>query len=238
MFVRRLVLVFSIAICGSLAFAAAALAAGGGLGAGNYSFTSRSADAFFGQGGKGGPPGPSWSVSVNQGLNSFQPTHPGGPRLVQNSTMVFVTQFDASGNGGFGCFVVPNSAFVVSRDLQTASLHTLLTADEVCPGYGTPVDGAGKASVFAGGDGGTLPLPLQVDVTWTARSAVSTYKDVFTFRCLTYNEDGNSTNQNVNAAASGTISALSGSFAADFADIDSGSNELHIHNAPPDACYA
>src|SRR5690348_18155509 len=119
MFVRRLVLIFSIFVTGSLAFAAAALAAGGGLGPGKYSFTSSGAFASFGMGGKGGPAGPSWSVSVNEGLNSFK-TARGGPRLVDHSTVVYVTEFDASGNGGFGCFVIPGSAFTVSRDLSTA----------------------------------------------------------------------------------------------------------------------
>src|SRR2546430_5782826 len=47
----------------------------------------------FGMGGKGGPGGPSWSVSVNQGLNSFKPTHPGGARTVNHSTIVYVTEF-------------------------------------------------------------------------------------------------------------------------------------------------
>lgn len=235
---RRLSLAFSIVLCGSLALAAAAIAAGGGLGPGNYTFTSRSADAFFGMGAKGGPPGPSWSVSVNQGFNSFQPTHPGGPRQVMRNTMVYVTEFDALGNGGFGCFVVPDSAFTVSRDLSTASLHATLTGDEVCPGYGTPVDGGGKGSVYAGGDGGSIALPLQVDVMWSAKSAVTSYKDTFTLRCLSYGADGTSSNQYVDAGASGTISVLGGPFTADFADVNSGSNQLNIHNTPPDACYA
>src|SRR5256885_4917980 len=110
MFLHRLALVFAIVFCGSLALAAAAMAAGG-FGPGNYAFASRSADAFFGMGSKGGPPGPSWSVTVNQGLNSFRPRHPNGPPFVDNSTVVYVNAFDASGNGGYGCFIVPDGSF-------------------------------------------------------------------------------------------------------------------------------
>src|SRR5260370_41390926 len=120
---RRIALVFAIVFCGSLALAAAA-AASGGMGPGKYAFNSSSAKAFFGMGKKGGPPSASWSVQVNQGLNSFKPTQPNGPRIANNSTMVFVTEFDASGNGGFGCFVVPDDNFSVSHDLQSAALHT------------------------------------------------------------------------------------------------------------------
>ena len=236
MFLRRLILAFSVFITGSMALAGGAVAAGGGLGPGNYSFTNRSADAFFGMGGKGGPGGPSWSVSVNQGLNSFKPTHPGGARTVNHSTIVYVTEFDASGNGGFGCFTIPDGDFVVSRDLSSTSLHTTLTSAEICDGYASPV-GSGKGGVYGGGEGG-LTLPLTVDVTWTATSAINNYKDSFTFRCLNYNEDGNSTNQYVNASASGSISALGGMFTSDFSDVASGNGQLNVHGTLPDACYA
>lgn len=235
MFVRRFALVVSIVFCGSLAVAVVAVAAGGGMSPGKYTFHSTSADALFGMGKKGGPPAPSWNVSVNQGLNSFKPTHPGGPRTVTQSTMVFVSEFDANGNGGFGCFVVPDANFSVSRDLQQAALHTVLTTDELCPGTGAPV-GGGKDVVFAGGGGTTLLLPISVDVTWTATGAVTTLKQSFSLQCLDYKQDGRSTNQSTASAASGTISALSGSLAAEFADINATDGQLNIRNTPQPAC--
>src|SRR2546430_16714206 len=170
MLARRLALVFAIVFCGSLAMAAAAFAAGG-LGPGKYSFTSQSANAFFGMAQKGGPPASSFTVSVNQGLNSFKPTH--APRTVSNSTMVFVSEFDASGNGGYGCFVVPDSAFTVSRDLQAAALHATPTIDEACQGYGTPV-GGGKDVAFAGGTRG-LVRPGTLGVASTPAGGGSTH---------------------------------------------------------------
>jgi len=232
MFVRRLALVFAIVFCGSLAMAAAAVAAGG-LGPGKYSFTSQSANAFFGMGKKGGPPAPSFMVSVNHGLNSFKPSH--GARTVSNNTVVYVTEFDASGNGGFGCFIVPDSSFTVSRDLQSAALHATLTLDEACPGYGTPVGGA-KDVAFAGGTSG-IALPVNVDVTWTANGPTSTLKNSFSFQCLKYSEDGNSTNQTTNASASGSISALSGQFSSDVADVTSAKGQLDISGVPPAECF-
>jgi hypothetical protein len=233
MLIRRLVLVFAIVLCGSLALAAAAVAAGG-MGPGKYTFNSSAAKAFFGMGKKGGPPSASWSVQVNQGLNSFKPTQPNGPRIVNNSTMVFVTEFDASGNGGFGCFVVPDENFSVSHDLQSAALHTTLRADEACPGFGTPV-GAGKDVVFAGGNGG-LALPIMVDVTWSATGAVTTFQDSFSLACLDFSVDGNSTNQSTTAGARGAISALSGQFNSEFAAVQTTVGKLDIRGTPQAAC--
>src|SRR5258706_16197459 len=123
MFIRRLALVFSIVFCASLALAAAAVAAGG-MGPGKYTFNSSSANAFFGMGKKGGPPVASWQVSVNQGLNSFKPTHPNGLRIVTNSTMVFVSEFDALGNGGVGGFFFAGGSFTGRPPPSFAGLRT------------------------------------------------------------------------------------------------------------------
>ncbi|HEX2646851.1 MAG TPA: hypothetical protein VHO95_06460 [Candidatus Dormibacteraeota bacterium] len=232
MFLRRLLLVFSIVLCGLLALAAAGNAAGF-LGPGKYTFHSTSADAFFGMGKKGGPPSPSFMVSVSQGLNSFKPTDPPGDRIVIDNTMVFVSEFDGKGSGGFGCFIVPDNNFVVGSDLQSASLHTILTADEACPGFGTPV--GGKGGGFPGGNGG-LVLPMQVDVTWTATSAVTTYKQTFNLQCLDFNEDGNSTNMSTGAAATGSISALgTQQFSSESAGVNATDGMLDVRGelAPP-----
>jgi hypothetical protein len=233
MFIRRLALVISIVFCGSLALAAAAVAAGG-MGPGKYTFDSSSANAFFGMGKKGGPPAASWQVSVNQGLNSFKPADPPGPRIVNNSTMVFVSEFDASGKGGFGCFLVPDGSFTVSSDLQSAALHTSLTALEACPGFATPVGGS-KDVVFAGGNGG-LVLPITIDVTWSATGAVTTFQQSFNLACLDFNIDGNSTNLSTNAGATGTISALTGQFNSDSADVSTSVGKLDIRGTPQAAC--
>jgi hypothetical protein len=231
MFIRRLAIVFAIVFCGSLALAAAAVAAGG-LGPGKYTFDSSSANAFFGMGKKGGPPSPSWSVSVNHGLNSFKPKD--GARTVYNNTIVYVSEWDATGNGGYGCFVVPDSAFVVARDLSSASLHASLTADEACPGYATPV--AGGKDAFAGGSSG-LALPISVDLTWTATGAVTTYDQSFSLQCLSYNESGNSSNKSTGAGATGTISALNGQFNSEYADVTTTVGKLDIKGVPPSGCF-
>jgi hypothetical protein len=233
MFARRLLLVFSIALCGSLAFTAAVSAAGG-LGPGKYTFKSTAADAFFGMGKKGGPPVASWGVSVNHGLNSFKPTQPKGSRIVMNSTVVYVTEFDANGNGGYGCFVVPDTDFVVGKNLSSAALHTKLTADEACPGYAAPVGGSKDVS-FAGGSSG-LALPLTLDVTWSVSSPTTTFKQAFSIECLNYSQEGSSTNESRTASAIGSISALSGSFNSDFGDVIKSDGSLDIQGVADPSC--
>jgi hypothetical protein len=236
MIVRRLVLVFSIALCGSLALAAGAYAAGGGFGPGKMSFSSTAANATVG---KSGPAGPYLNVSVNQGYNSFQPTHPHGPRTVMYSTMVFYSDFNpATGVGGSGCFVVPASDFTVARGLQSASLHTTLTADEQCPGFGTPVGkgGAGFAGGGGGGGGAGLTLPITVDVTWTGNGAITKYSDRFSLSCLGYAQDGTNVSSDSAGGATITTSDL-GQLAADFADVSSSDGTLDISGSPQPSCF-
>ena len=237
MIIRRLALVFSIAICGSLALAAAASAAGGGLGPGKYTFTSSAANAFFGAGAKGGPPAPTFSVSVNQGLNSFQPIHPKGPRTVFESTTVYITEFDTTGAGGSGCFIIPKGDFTVAKNLQSAALHTTLTAAESCPGYASPVAAGKNVAPYAGGGGGAgLVLPIKLDVSWTGSGVVSTYQDQSTFQCLDYNEEGTSSRRDSTGSAAGTISALAGSFTSDLADVSSAASQLDIKGTSQPPC--
>ena len=234
MLFRRLAIASSLVVSALAAFTVVAVAAGGGFGPGTYSFKSHSANAFFGSFQKGGPPSPAWSVSVNQGLNSFKPE--GGQRIVNDDTVVSLFEFDTLGHGGFGCFVVPDGDFTVSRDLDSASLHTTLTAGEACPGSPTPVGGKGQAG--GGGGNGGLVLPITLDVTWSSAGPVTTYQNSFSVSCLDYSIDGKSTNDSVTAQASGANSALSGSFTSAFSSVDSTRGSLDIKGVPQSGCFA
>lgn len=76
-----------------------------------------------------------------------------GDAIVMETTMVQFTEFDSLGVGGFGCFNIPAKDFTVAKNLQSASLHTTLTTDNVCPGVGRPLapgkDGTPIGSSFA-----------------------------------------------------------------------------------------
>ena len=237
MTVRRLVLVASIVCCGSLALAAGASAAkGGALGPGDYTFTSTSANAFFG-GGKGGKvPQPSFSVFVSRGLNSFEPDQKNATNTVMQSTMVQYTEFDSTGVGGFGCFIIPEGDFTVAKNLQSASLHTTLTANNVCPGAGTPV-GGGKNAAPMPPSGGGLTFPITVDVTWSGVGVTTSQRDRFSFTCLKHQENGtNNSRDSIGGTASGTTSALTGPFTTLAADVSTQDSQLEVRGIAQPPC--
>ena len=164
MLVRRLVLVLSTVVVTSLGFVVGVVAAGGGLAPGSYTFTNFGASATFG-GGKGIPtPQPTFFLSVNQGLNSFEGQDSQGSGSVSNTTMVLLTMIDTSGNATSGCFQVAPTDFKVSRNLQSASLHTTLSTINQCGGKGQPIGPLRPAGILpaAGSIGEHSPECLQV----------------------------------------------------------------------------
>jgi hypothetical protein len=232
---NRFALAVSLVFCSSLALAVAGIAAIGGLTPGDYVFTNIGANASVGAT-KGSPPDqPSIDIFVNRGLNSFRPRDHDGPRTVTKSTMVQLNISNASG-GTFGCFVIPPSDFNVSKNLQSASLHTTLTVDKACPGVGAPVTGKSDAVPLASGGGG-LPLPITLDVSWTGLGVTSTGRDRSSFECLDYSTQLNNISHSTVATASGTVSGLSGSFGTDLAAVSSNDAHLSIRGTPPSACF-
>jgi hypothetical protein len=237
--VKKLASVVSIVFGVSLVLAAAAAAAGpgGGLGPGVFTFTDKEAVATFGTL-RGSPPGQQgFSVIVDRGMNAFRTKGSEGTRTVANTTIVSLDIFDDAGNATFGCFVINPVDFAVSRDLQSASLHTTLTGDEICPGFGSPVT-AGAASPFAGAGGGGagLPLPITLDIVWNGSGVTSTGADHSTTRCLDYSTDFNSAIRSSNGGAAGTISSISGSIQTQMATVSSTDVTAAIKGIPQNAC--
>ena len=163
---------------------------------------------------------------------------PDAARTVTKSTVVSLTIFDDAGNATFGCFIIRPADFSISNDLQTASLHTTLTADEVCPGLASPVT-AGGVTPFAGGGGGggaALPLPISVDIAWSGLGVTSAGTDHSTSRCLDYSTDFNSIYKTSNASATGSISAINGTFQTPLGDVMSSDVKANIKGVPQAAC--
>jgi len=236
---RKIALVVSFVFCGSLALAAAVVAAGGGggLGPGVYSFSSRDASATFGTL-KGGPPSQGFSVSVDRGLNVFRPKDPKAPRTVVNSTIVSLSLFDDAGNYSYGCFMINPADFTVSSDLQTARVHTTLTAGEICPGFGAPITDKGVSPLAGGGGGGTdLPLPISLDITWTGLGVTTTGSDRSTYQCLAYSTQFNTTFRSSNGPASGSMSAIPGSFDTPLATVGAFDTKATIKGTPDPVCF-
>jgi hypothetical protein len=239
MIIRRLVLVFSIVVCSSLALATAVFGAGGGLTPGQYSFNDTSANAFFGYG-KGGPP-EGFSVFVNRGINSFEPEDSTGGTTVVRSTMVQLAVYSATVNG-FACYVIPESDFVVSSNLQSASLHTTLTTANLCKGFGVPATSktavaplvANAAAAPAGG----LPPTITLNVTWTGNGVTAYMTSKTSLECLDYSNQGSFKGRSVAAGAAGTISMLAGSFttAPNTAVIGSSDSTIEISGYQSPSC--
>jgi hypothetical protein len=235
---RRLLLIVSIVVTGSLALSDAATAAGGGggLGPGTYTFTHSLALAQF------GPSvtnlGPQFMIQVDRNHSDFRPNS--GPHLVTDATTVTI-QISTAALSGTGCFNIPASDFTVSSDLQHAALHTTLTTP--CAGPVAAATGAKGFAALAGGGGGSgLPDSIRVDVTWSGNGVVGTTRDANNFQCA-----GSTTNRTLigraaSVTASGAISSpstgplLPASPADQGTDLRDSITHMSISGAQLDAC--
>lgn len=236
--IRKITLVVSVVFCGSLALAAAAVAAGGGggLGPGDYVFANTSASAQFGVPDPTSQT-PAFLVTVSRGLNTFQMEKPkhSPPVVLDNSTVLNLQIFGPQ--QGFFCFVLQNQKdFTVSTDLKSASLHTLVTADEMC-NFGGPVTGKAAPAPLAGGGGPSLQPPFKVDVTWTATGVHGSGRDRNTFSCGDYSTKATSDMKTAAQNATGTIDVLQGSFASTTAGIIANNTQLDIKGFPLQSCF-
>ena len=236
MFFRRFVLVLSIVVSGSMALATAVFSAGGGFAPGQTLFSDTSANAFFGSG-KGGP-ADGFFIFVNQGLNSFEPEDSRGVATVTHSTIVQLQVFGAT--SGSACYVIPDSDFVVGRNLQSASLHTTLTTANMCKGKGAPAIGkSGAAPIAANGvlpPSAGLPASITVDVTWTGSGVTSTRRDRASFECLDYSSDSSLTLRAALSDAAGTISVLTPSFTTQAATVGSSDGTIDVSGSLSPTC--
>lgn len=198
---RRLAFAASIVLCALLAVTAAGSAAGiataaGGKGGaplppGEYRFQTTRANAHL-----QGSLGTAVDVFAVRNLNVFAPD--AGPRSVTDETDVFV-QTPSHGSFASACFVISASDLSVSKDLQTAALHTKLTSATPSCYPGTP----------------NVPLPLNLDVTWKGIGVVTTGQDRNSSRCQDYKTDTTLNSLDGNATASATVGGLSGSGSTD-----------------------
>jgi hypothetical protein len=231
--VRRLVLIVSIVVSGSLALALVATAAGaspgpvpggkggGPLGPGQYSFTDTSASATFGAPtAKGGIP--QFLISVDRNVSSFQPDE--GQDTATKGTTVTI-QVTTPAITGFGCFTIDPSNFTVSKDLQTAALHTTLSTP--CPG---------KPS------GSGLPASIRLDITWAGNGVVGNSRHTDNFDCAGYATSTKFAAHAAGNTASGSVTlqsvALWPQGPADASTLQSSETHTHISGLEQASCIA
>jgi len=120
---------------------------------------------------------------------------------------------------GSGCVLLNPSDFTLASTLQTATLATTITPDSATCGYQNG------------------PLPLIIDVRWTASTPVLSIASNGRFACGDYTKASMLTNSSAGADATATISALDGSFAAQTASIGKQDQHITAQGAvPPDTC--
>ena len=108
-------------VCGllSVVLAGTAAAGGGGYGGpGHFRFSDTTAYANFGD------PSAAYSTSVylDRGQLSFKAKRaPGAPVIQKFGTVLNVSEYSGT-TSEYGCWIIPDSAFVVASDLSAASV--------------------------------------------------------------------------------------------------------------------
>lgn len=196
----------------ALATSAAAGGGGGFGGPGSFKFDDSNAYANFVD-----STGTVYStVSVDRGMQSFKLRHtPGAPVVEQFGTVLNV--IEQSGKSfNFGCWVIPDSAFVVANDLSSASLNVHATSDLLCPGYyigGAAGGKPGLQSAFGygggGGGGSSLITDITVNLTWTGNGALWHNDGQQLSHCQSYTNTFHNSFDYEFSTASGSLGALS-----------------------------
>lgn len=220
---RRLTLSagMAVSIVATLTIASVGAAGGFGQGGGKFTFTDTSAFAnFFNP-----SDGSSLNVSVDHGTFMFRPRG-GGPFQTSVMTALNVSFFKPDPNNPNGpplvaesfCRVIPDSSFVVSNDLQTATLNAV---DQMtgCFASQVAITGAVPDAGGAGGGGGGGPEPpVTVIASWTGTGLVGISANQGTFSCggfvsTTHNHNQSALSSFVTVTISGLGTFSGGPFA-------------------------
>ena len=123
---------------------------------------------------------------VDRGMQSFKAKHtPGAPVVEEPGTVLFI-----KGQSGFGCWMIPDSAFVIANNLSRATLNIHATADMQCPGalVGSATGGkpALQNTLGVSVDGPPQFTDIVVDLTWTGSGALWSNASSSTSKCLNY----------------------------------------------------
>lgn len=134
-------------------------------------------------------------VSVDRSLSLVKPKG-GGTQSYQLVTTVNASMFipnpdDPTGLpvfDAFGCWVIPDSAFVISSDLQHASLNvTVDETNQVCTNdFVVPVLSVADGGKAGGGMGGIFTLPLTITATWTGNGVLTFSENQGSTMCLRF----------------------------------------------------
>ena len=223
---------FAVGVLAAVTVATVAAAGGFGISPGQYNFSDTNAfNSFFNPVDQ-----TSVNVSVDRSMFLFKPTRGGGFQHA-NMTVLNVNVFTPNADptqppivDAFGCFVIPDSDFTVSADLQSASLNATVDESNFCPGFLVPVTGAVTAGKGGGGGGSGFTFPLTVSATWSGPGAIQTQTDQGRFTCQTFQALTHTTTLSAPSAfTSASISGF-GTFTGpnDFGNVDVSSQMMQV----------
>jgi hypothetical protein len=216
MFKRVLPIAGALGALGALTVALASSAAAGGGGGGyggpgSFKFDDTNAYANFVD-----SSGTLYStVSVDRGMQSFKLRHtPGAPVVEQYGTVLNV--IEQSGKSfNFGCWIIPDSAFVIANDLSSASLKVHATSDLQCQGYYAGGAAGGKPGLqsafgYGGGGGGSNQITdITVNLTWSGNGGLWHNDGQQLSHCQAYTNTFHNSYDYEFATAAGSLGALS-----------------------------
>lgn len=229
-------------VCGllSVALAGTAAAGGGGFaGPGHFQFSDTTAYATFGDPYSGSS---STSVYLDRGQLSFKLKRtPGAPVVQKFGTMLSVNESSAT-TSAYGCWIIPDSAFVVARDLSSGSVNVHATADMQCPGVFVGSATGGKpglqSSIYGGGGGGVPPTVITdivVNVTWTGNGGLWKNSNSGTSKCGSYNANFHGTFDYEYSTATGTVGDATGP-SDPFAQVAHSTQDMNSNSVPSAVC--
>jgi hypothetical protein len=227
-------------VCGllSVVLAGTAAAGGGYGGPGHFRFSDTTASANLAD-----PyAGYSTSVYLDRGQLSFKAKRtPGAPVTQKFGTLLNVSEYSGT-TSEYGCWIIPDSAFVVASDLSGASVNVHATADMQCPGYFVSGATGGKpglqSSIGYGGGGGEPPTPITdivVNLTWAGNGGLWKNSNSGTSKCGSFTANFHGTFDYEYATATGTVGDVSGS-SDPFAQVGRSTQDSNSNSVPSGAC--
>jgi hypothetical protein len=226
----------------SIALAGSAAAGGGGGygGPGLFKFVDSSAYANF----TDPLTGNSYtSAYVDRGAQSFKLKRtPGAPVVeVYGTVLNVIEQSDTS--FGYGCWIIPDSAFVIAADQSSASVNVHATSTMQCPGFlvsGTTGGKPGLQSAIGYGGGGPGGPPNQitdivVNLTWTGSGAAWSNVGSNVSHCQSFTATYQSHFDYEFATATGTLGSLTGT-SDPFAEVSHSTFMSNSNSTPSSAC--
>jgi len=186
------------------------------------------------------------SINVNRNTFIFRPSRNGGPASIYHATLLYVT-INTPTFSGSDCFQIPDSDFVQSNGVQSATLNAYVDASNLCYGFATALDGtlagAGCGKGCPPPPVADIPLPMTVSLTWSGNGVTTSSVSSAHSICAGFNMAGQASDKSAYSTAAGTLTFYDGVTspvvlsASDFASVDQGSSQYDNQGSVDPRCF-